>query len=97
MCSVCFPPIVALYNKLNKVTLHVCQDATSGTKANCEADVPAEENMAGENGIIQLVWGEANVLYAYIIQGERESTTPSVCRSMSAGSRGSAVSSIVLP
>lgn len=50
----------------------------SGTKANSGADVPDERNMAGEDAIIQLVSGEANVLYAYIIQGERESTTPSV-------------------
>lgn len=40
----------------------VCKDATSGTKANSEADVPNEENMAGEEGIIQLVSGEVDVL-----------------------------------
>lgn len=53
-----------------------------GTKANSEADVPNEESMAREYGIIQLVLGEVNVLYAYIIQGERESATPSLYMTM---------------
>lgn len=47
----------------------VCKDATSGTRANNKADVPNEENMAREAGMIQLVSGKVSVLYAYIIQG----------------------------
>lgn len=60
----------------------VCKDATPGTKANSEADVPNEENMAREGGMIQLVSGKVTVFYAYIIQGERELTAPSLYMTM---------------
>ncbi len=66
------------FNKFNKVSGYVCKDAISETKANREADVSNEENMAREGGILQLVSGKVNVLYAYIIQGECELTTPSL-------------------
>lgn len=64
------------FNKTNKVCVCVCKDATFVIRANTEADVPKEENMAGVGAIIQLVLGEMSVLYAYIIQGERELATP---------------------
>ncbi len=38
--------------------------------------------MAREGAMIQLVSGKVNVLYAYIIQGERELTTPSLYMTM---------------
>lgn len=72
------PPFCCHFNTFNNASAYVCKDATSGTKANSAADVPNEENMARVGGIIQLVSGKANVLYAYIIQGERELTTPSL-------------------
>lgn len=37
---------------LNKLLSSVCKDASSWTKTNSEADVPNEENMAREGGII---------------------------------------------
>ena len=78
MVSCCLLPYCCHFNKFNKVSVYVCKDATSETKANSKADVPNEENMAREGGIIQLVSGKVNVLYAYIIQGECELTTPSL-------------------
>lgn len=80
--SCCLRPYCCHFNKFNKVSVYVCKDATSETKANSKADVPNEENMAWEGGIIQLVLGKVNVLYAYIIQGERELTTPSLYMTM---------------
>lgn len=86
------------FNKFNKESVCVCKDAASGTKANSEADVPNEENMAREGGIIQLVWGEVNVLYAYIIRGERELTTPSLYMTMRWQAQvGCSVMNAVLP
>lgn len=66
------------FNKLNKVCVFVCKDARTGTQANSEADVPNEEHTAREGRIIRLVSGIVHVFQAYIIQGERESTTPSL-------------------
>lgn len=80
--SCCLLPYCCHFNKFNKVPVYICKDATSETKANSKADVPNEENMAGKGGIIQLVLGNVNVLYAYIIQGERELTTPSLYMTM---------------
>lgn len=62
MAARCLSPYCCHFNKFNRVPVCVCKDATSGTKANSEADVPNEENMAREGGIIQLVSGEVNVL-----------------------------------
>lgn len=70
------PPVVVSVNLI--VFTYVCKDATSLTKANREADVPNEGNVAREGGIVQPVPSKVNVLHAYIIQGDRELTTPSL-------------------
>lgn len=74
----CLPLYCGHFSKFNKVSVSVCKDDTSGTKANSGADVPNEENMDGEGGTVQLVSGKVDVLCAYIIQEERGLTTRSL-------------------
>lgn len=64
-----FVSLLLPFHWVQWMSVCVCKDATSGTKANNKADVPNEENMAREAGMIQLVSGKVSVLYAYIIQG----------------------------
>ena len=56
----CLPPHCSHFNKFNKVSVRVCEDAGAKQTAR-QADVPNEEHTAGEGGIIQLVLSEVNV------------------------------------
>lgn len=48
--------------------MRVCRDATFGTKANREADVPNEEDAVGEARMLHSAGiGKVSALYAYIM------------------------------
>lgn len=47
--SRCLPSFCYHFSKFNEVSVCVCKDATSATKANSEADVPNEEKR-GQGG-----------------------------------------------